>query len=101
VIKQGGQGLSLARPADLFLKKHDPPDGEASGESELEASLPSAAAKVAAASGDISVDRHRSVGAWTVSQHVQSGTRQRPRKRLGWLRVQTQLGALQGGTIQL
>jgi len=60
--------LSLARRTDLFLKKHDPPDGEASGESALETSLRSAAANVAASSCDIAVDRHRSVGAWTVSQ---------------------------------
>ena len=60
--------MSLARPADLFLKEHDPPDGEALGESELEASLPPAAGRAAAGSFDISVDRHRSVGEWTVFQ---------------------------------
>src|SRR5258706_1515420 len=68
VIKQGGQGLSVALPAYLFLKNHDPPDGEASGENALEAFLPSAAARAAAAPCDISVDRHRSVRAWTIFQ---------------------------------
>ena len=48
------------------MKKHDPPDGEASGGSELEASLPPATATAAGGSHNIYIERHRSVGEWTV-----------------------------------
>jgi len=58
--------LSLARPADLFLNRRDPRDGEASGGSELEASLPSGAATAAGGSHNIYIERQGSVGEWTV-----------------------------------